>query len=109
MRSAKLSGMGSARVNEVGRRVRALRFGLASAVLLTFAAVTSIPSVARADETSRMNLDWAKLADAIRDGGIALFPREGYATGYATGYKNGTLRQDPERWVGVTPHPSLVA
>lgn len=68
-------------------------------------ATTLLPSVARADETSRMNLDWGKLADAIHDGGIALFPREGYGTRGSS----ALARQDVERWVGVTPHLSLVA
>ncbi len=101
MPSAKVSEMGSARRDEVGCRSSALRFGVASAIAC---AVALMPSVARADDTSSANLDFSKLADAIRDGGAALFPREGY------GSRGGVLpQQDVERWLGVTPHVSLVA
>lgn len=104
MRSAKLNEMRDAAGNEVECRSRARRFGLVAAGLMLVVATTLLPSVARADDTSRMNLDWGKLADAIRDGGIALFPREGYGT------RSSVLpRQEVERWVGVTPHLSLVA
>jgi hypothetical protein len=72
----------------------------AAVVAATFVSVS-----ASADETSSANLDFGKLADAIRTGGEMLFPREGFAARPVTGRRE----QDIERWVGVTPHLSLVA
>jgi len=94
MRSAKVFGVG-------GRsKTFARALGAAAVIAITLGSTT-----ARAEETSRANLDWEKLADAIRTGGEMLFPREGFAV------RPTTLRreQEIERWVGVTPHLSLVA
>ena len=85
----------------------ALGCAVVAALAVAFAtlAVFAPTRAYAADEFSRLHLDWDKLSDAIRTGGVALFPRES-----AVGRSPLTLEaSQPERWFGGTPHVSLVA
>ena len=59
----------------------------------------------------RVSLDWSKLSDAIREGGVSLLrPRESprAAERNATG-DSPTWRESQRRWIGLSPDFSLVA
>jgi hypothetical protein len=102
MRNAKLVEMGSSRSCTNGRRAWLRPLGVGVALALGLASIFS-PRTASADDSSRMNIDWGKLGEAIHTGGATLFSKEGF----------GTVAPSPpqefNRWVGVTPHLSLVA
>lgn len=64
-------------------------------------------STARADEGSfRLSCDWDKLAQVMRDGGRALLPQERWQP---RGGSSESTRNASEKWVGLSPHLSLVA
>ena len=69
-------------------------------------ALVMSPKAAMAEgESSRLNIDWGKLSDAIQKGEVALFPRENPFERKLS--VTGSSQQ--ERWFGVSPHLSLVA
>lgn len=101
MRSAKLTAVGDASKGASRRRRTSCLVGAAVAAL-----ALASPSEARADDSSRANLDFGKLAEAIQDGGRSLFPREGYGMRPTVAAR---AEQSFDRWFGITPHLSLVA
>ena len=87
----------------IPRLIRSASLALFTVVVLALT-MSSTPAMADG-EVSRLNIDWNKLSDAIRNGAVALFPRE---HPYERKLVSPGSSQD-ERWFGVSPHLSLVA
>jgi hypothetical protein len=80
---------------------RAMR-ALASLALL--AAILSAGS-ARADDSTGLTVQWAKLVDVIHRGSAALLPEKGWQLGR----EPSGVPSDELRWVGLSPHVALIA